>query len=259
MGAPQYELIPLYVTTEERELIELNRSKDRKGVDFFAALFDILSARRRLADETPAPMPTAEMPNPLEALGWTATEERVGWAIVQGLHEHVPEGERPKGWADLNETQLVRIQAAARLVIRQPSALKARPVPPEHDWQPDPKSRNAAIVCMTCRHLKRDGIGPCQGSPQERWQAWAKDAKPIDSAPRDGTILELWAEDADGPFLMSWDPAMVNPLMRQTAGIWVSMYQGLPFTWDEQSGAGPTHWKPARYADHTHALSRRLQ
>lgn len=44
-------------------------------------------------------------------------EEAVGWAILQALHENVPEAERPMSWSDMKGDQEIRIRAAARAAI----------------------------------------------------------------------------------------------------------------------------------------------
>ncbi len=53
----------------------------------------------------------------MEWAGWTDAEERIGWAIMEGLHSQVPEDKRPIGWTALNSEQLPRILAAARGVL----------------------------------------------------------------------------------------------------------------------------------------------
>lgn len=64
----------------------------------------------------------------------------------------------------------------------------------------------------------------------------------IETAPRDGTVVLLWAEDAAGPVEMAWDPEGFNPLASLRKGIWVGY--GGQLTWSEDRGAGPTHWMP---------------
>lgn len=67
--------------------------------------------------------------------------------------------------------------------------------------------------------------------------------QPINTAPRDGTIVELWAKDAGGPYPMAWDAQGFNPLVSSRRGIWVLLGGGL--TWcDEDAGGAPTHWQP---------------
>lgn len=68
------------------------------------------------------------------------------------------------------------------------------------------------------------------------------DYRPIATAPRDGTIVDVLAEDC-GPYRMKWNGAGVNPLVSLKAGIWEAVDGA--FTWSEDRGAGPTHWRPA--------------
>lgn len=65
----------------------------------------------------------------------------------------------------------------------------------------------------------------------------------IDSAPRDGTPIEVASldDDAIGPIVMLWDKDFRNPLVGNPPGIWVTPDRNL--TWDESHGAGPTHWR----------------
>lgn len=67
------------------------------------------------------------------------------------------------------------------------------------------------------------------------------DWRSIDTAPRDGTPIEVRC-DEEGPFEMYWDRAGFNPLVSSEYGIWMSA--GRHFTWCEDSGFGPTHWRP---------------
>lgn len=64
----------------------------------------------------------------------------------------------------------------------------------------------------------------------------------IDTAPRDGTMIEVMAEDA-GQFYMCWNPAGENALVSTGVGIWEA--EDGTFTWCEDHGFGPTHWRPA--------------
>lgn len=72
----------------------------------------------------------------------------------------------------------------------------------------------------------------------------ANDYRPIETAPKDGTVVLLRA-DNEGPFLMYWDAALVNPLVGPEPGVWVLEGGGL--TWcDRDPAVGPTHWAPRR-------------
>lgn len=68
------------------------------------------------------------------------------------------------------------------------------------------------------------------------------DFRPIATAPRDGTVIEVFDDDV-GSFLMFWDPAAENPLVSKQPGIWVEIGRGM--TWCEDDGFGPTWWRPA--------------
>lgn len=68
------------------------------------------------------------------------------------------------------------------------------------------------------------------------------DFRMIDTAPRDGTLIEVMAEDA-GSFLMRWNPSGRNALVSKRSGIWEAHDSSL--TWCEDDGFGPTHWRPA--------------
>lgn len=72
------------------------------------------------------------------------------------------------------------------------------------------------------------------GSPASltQWQ-------PIETAPRNGTRILVWAE-GDGPFEMHWNTMGWNWLVSRQLGIW----EGDGFTWYEADGHGPTHWMP---------------
>ena len=67
------------------------------------------------------------------------------------------------------------------------------------------------------------------------------DWQDISTAPRDGRIIRLWAEDA--PVVeMAWDGDGYNPLVSMREGIWKG-YNG-ELTWSADRGYGPTHWMP---------------
>lgn len=67
--------------------------------------------------------------------------------------------------------------------------------------------------------------------------------QPIETAPRDGTTILVWAdgETSDG-HLMRWRPEGFNPLVSLKAGLWEHPTGG--YTWSEDRDAGPTHWRP---------------
>lgn len=67
------------------------------------------------------------------------------------------------------------------------------------------------------------------------------DYRPIDTAPRDGTLIEVMDPDC-GSFPMRWERAGHNPLVSTGLGIW--MAEGGDFTWCEDHGCGPTWWRP---------------
>lgn len=72
------------------------------------------------------------------------------------------------------------------------------------------------------------------------------DWQPISTAPRDGSIIEIGAEDA-GRFPMRWNPHGRNEVFQPDAyGIWEAPDGSL--TWSESLGAGPTHWRPLKPA-----------
>lgn len=66
--------------------------------------------------------------------------------------------------------------------------------------------------------------------------------QPMSTAPRDGTTVELFAEDI-GIVPMFWDPNGFNPLVSKTPGIWKLVGGGMTWTEDDPDGA-PTQWRP---------------
>ena len=72
------------------------------------------------------------------------------------------------------------------------------------------------------------------------------DYRPIDTAPRDGTFVEVACPGEFGPFEMRWNPAGFNPIASLRPGLWETRGGGL--TWSEDRGGGPTHWRPIRGA-----------
>lgn len=67
------------------------------------------------------------------------------------------------------------------------------------------------------------------------------DYRPIDSAPRDGRLVQVFHEDV-GSFVMRWNATGSNPLVSTDPGIWEASDGS--FTWCEDHGAGPSHWRP---------------
>lgn len=77
---------------------------------------------------------------------------------------------------------------------------------------------------------------------EDRDSGW----QPISTAPRDGTVVDLTAEDDDGvPWQMQWDAAFVNHLVSPLPGVWITPDGA--FTWSEaEPEFGPTRWRPLR-------------
>lgn len=70
-----------------------------------------------------------------------------------------------------------------------------------------------------------------------------QDWRNISTAPRDGTVIIVGAPD-DEWFYMRWNPQGFNGLVQpEPDGIWEATDNS--FTWSEQGGFGPTHWRPA--------------
>lgn len=70
------------------------------------------------------------------------------------------------------------------------------------------------------------------------------DWRSIESAPRDGTIIEVMDPDC-GCFQMRWNAAGHNPIFQKEYGNGIWECPGLNFTWSEDEGAGPRYWRPA--------------
>ena len=68
------------------------------------------------------------------------------------------------------------------------------------------------------------------------------DMRPIETAPRDGTLVEVFHEDV-GSFMMRWNAIGWNQLVSVEPGIWKAP-DGV-FTWCEDRDFGPSHWRPA--------------
>jgi len=67
------------------------------------------------------------------------------------------------------------------------------------------------------------------------------DWRPIETAPRDGTEIEVTDQETFWG-VMRWNVAGFNPLVSKDYGIWEC--PGGNFTWCEDDGFGPTHWRP---------------
>ncbi len=55
--------------------------------------------------------------------------EAVAWAILQALHENVPEDKRPMSWSDMKGDQDQRVRSAAVAAIECIRTRDARPKP----------------------------------------------------------------------------------------------------------------------------------
>ena len=70
---------------------------------------------------------------------------------------------------------------------------------------------------------------------------------PIESAPKDGTIVELVAFhegiQMTAVWCMLWDANGANPLSLEITGMWVSPDGEMKWT-VEPTLYGPTHWRP---------------
>lgn len=76
------------------------------------------------------------------------------------------------------------------------------------------------------------------------------DWRSIDSAPRDGTIIRVMAEEEW--FEMRWNPQGSNEHFQpDPVGIWETPDASM--TWSEDRGYGPTHWAPVEAGRHTQA------
>lgn len=75
------------------------------------------------------------------------------------------------------------------------------------------------------------------------------DFRPIDTAPRDGTLIEIHDPDS-GTFPMRWDAQFRNGFFPNVTGMWVSPSGDL--TWNEAGGYGPTKWRPYKPGRYLH-------
>jgi hypothetical protein len=70
----------------------------------------------------------------------------------------------------------------------------------------------------------------------------AGDYRDIATAPRDGTIVEVFDPDC-GAFPMRWNPKGRNEIFQPYEyGIWEAPDGSI--TWSECKGCGPTLWRP---------------
>lgn len=71
---------------------------------------------------------------------------------------------------------------------------------------------------------------------------YLKDWRPIETAPRDGSTIEVMDPDC-GSFAMRWNPAGHNPIFQSEYGNGIWECPDNNFTWSEDDGAGPTWWR----------------
>jgi hypothetical protein len=69
------------------------------------------------------------------------------------------------------------------------------------------------------------------------------DWRSIETAPRDGTIIEVMDPDC-GRFAMRWNAAGHNEIFQKEYGNGIWECPGNNFTWSEDEGAGPRYWRP---------------
>ena len=77
------------------------------------------------------------------------------------------------------------------------------------------------------------------------------DWQPIETAPKDGTFVNLtWMENGEPQEIfthMVWNRFAGNPLVQNGKGIWVCRGRSgkILLTWSEETPDGaPTHWSP---------------
>jgi hypothetical protein len=76
------------------------------------------------------------------------------------------------------------------------------------------------------------------------------DWQPIETAPKDGTVVELtWLENGKPQEIwpMQWAHIQRNGLFPGKVGMWTLPNGGATWNDDDPDGA-PTHWRPARSA-----------
>jgi len=70
--------------------------------------------------------------------------------------------------------------------------------------------------------------------------------KSIETAPKDGSVIELTAFDNGKPFEiwpMQWGHIQQNGLFPENTGMWVAPDGSVTWNGTEEEG-GPTHWRP---------------
>lgn len=77
---------------------------------------------------------------------------------------------------------------------------------------------------------------------EEKRKGW----KPIKSAPRDGTIIDLWLEIYASPMSMGMSDSFGVPDAWFADGKWVHTYRGKP---TELETSYITHWRPKETED----------
>lgn len=90
--------------------------------------------------------------------------------------------------------------------------------------------------------LSDETIAKLDATFAERNSGWL----PIDSAPKDGTVVELtWMEGSHAQEIwpMQWGHIQKNGLFPDRVGMWIVPDGSI--TWnDDERGGGPTHWRP---------------
>lgn len=124
-----------------------------------------------------------------EALGKPRLEDEVAWAILQALHENVPEAERPMSWSDVNGEQEKRLRAAAYTAMTKTVeflswADAALSPPPSPD-----RMREALTEILSAWKQYRDGPNPGWDRPMVN--AIAKGGAALSQeAPADGPGMD---------------------------------------------------------------------
>jgi len=64
--------------------------------------------------------------------------------------------------------------------------------------------------------------------------------KPIETAPKDGTVILLADNEMENIVEMRWDATMTNGLYTGEEGFWTTPDRSM--TWDHRGGFGPDKW-----------------